>query len=827
MPHPSDSPSRTGDSAWRVGERVSLRGDAWTITGCTPFGDCDALRVYGVSGNNAGTTRTVLVPFDRPRRLPVATSIRVLRLRGWTRLLCRTASRSHPFGGLAAAAETKIQLLPYQLEPALAVLRHGAARVMIADAVGLGKTVQAGLILNELAAATDAFRGLVVSPAGLRDQWARELDAHFGLTAIMADAQWLTRMSREMPSGINPWVLPGIYLASFDFIKRPEVLRPLEETTWDLLVVDEAHGVTPGTARRAAVHAVGVRSRRVLLLTATPHSGDPLQFEALCRIGETAAADDPVVLFRRSRTEARLGAPRRTSILRVRLSDAERRMHRLLEAYAGRVCREARGRGDARGRLAAIVLRKRALSSAASLGASVQRRLALLSGAVIGESQPSLPLGDEDPLEDDPPDAVLAAPGLDDPARERRSLTEIAEAAQAASESESKLRFVLRLLSRLREAVIIFTEYRDTLARLERTLAAAGHSVVLLHGGLTPAERARVQLTFNRDGGLLLATDAASEGLNLHACCRSVVHFELPWNPARLEQRTGRVDRVGQTRTVHEMLLVADDTAERLVLAPLARRAARANVDVPGRPRLLDLLTESRVAAAVMDGEPLVDATPEATGSGASAAPPPGLPGEAETEALRLRRCRATNHTRLRRGGRRGRNAGVAVSLVRVRRSTLSKGLTAVYSISLSTERGEMVHRELVAATLPQWRVPNSRSASLLRIVVREFVAVHESALRSRVAELTLEQLAVATRAHEHLTDQVASRERAGAAVAPSVARELVQAGLFDERAVRARAHRQQAAGALLEESEQRTWSLRRSRALTPAIDLVAVLLAL
>lgn len=147
---------------------------------------------------------------------------------------------------------------------------------------------------------------------------------------------------------MNPWILRGIYVTSFDFIKQPEVLRPLEDAHWEVLVVDEAHGATLATARRAAVHAIALRSSRVLLLTATPHAGDANQFAALCRIGETAAADDQLILFARSRTDVSVATVRRTALLSVRLSDAERRMHRLLDGYTDRICREARARGDAR-----------------------------------------------------------------------------------------------------------------------------------------------------------------------------------------------------------------------------------------------------------------------------------------------------------------------------------------------------------------------------------------------------------------------------------------------------------------------------------------------
>ena len=406
---------------------------------------------------------------------------------------------------------------------------------------------------------------------------------------------------------MNPWSLPGIYVTSHDLVKRPEVLRPLEDVTWDIVVVDEAHVVTSRSDRRTAVHAIATRSRRVVLLSATPNSGDPLEFEALCDIGSLPSDRSPIVLFERSRAAVGEHRSRRTRILSVACTDSERRMHEVLRRYCSRIWREANLRGDERARLVAIVLRKRALSSAASLAASVDRRLALLSGAQIDEPrQLALPLSlgpDEDALEDDEPVAGLAAPGLADADSERRWLSNLAAAAHNAARDESKTRFLLHLLARLRRrgvgSALIFTEYRDTLARLVERLTIAGYGVAMLHGGLTASERGSVQRQFNDRGGILLATDAAAEGLNLHHCCRLVIHYELPWNPARLEQRCGRVDRLGQTARVHELALVADHTAERLVVSPLLARLRTAG---PRQKAMLDALSESRVAAAVMNG---------------------------------------------------------------------------------------------------------------------------------------------------------------------------------------------------------------------------------
>jgi len=837
---------------WQTGERVLVRGRAWTIVELTAFADCDALRLSGAAPGNAGDARTLLVPFDRPRRLHRPPSIRVVRPRRWLHALRQAGTCAHPAGGLRRAARSAIDVLPYQLEPALAMLGLGVPRVMIADAVGLGKTIQAGIVLSECWFERESFRALVVAPAGLREQWSRELADRFGLPATVAGAAWLARSSRELPPDVNPWVLPGIYVTSFDFVKQPEVLRPLGETDWDVLVVDEAHGAALGTARRAAVHAIAVRSRRVLLLTATPHAGDPNQFDALCRIGETDADGDPLMLFTRSRADAGPAASRRTALLPVRLTGAERRMHRLLDRYTARVCREARARGDDRARLAAIILKKRALSSAASLTVSARKRLALLADPTAPTArQLFLPLGDEDPLEDDEPDAALAAPGLSDTGRERRWLTAIVEAARAASHRESKIGFLLRLLSRMRQPVILFTEYRDTLERLRSVLAAAGHDVSVLHGGMSPAERSDVQHAFNAgqpqvrlkpdttdaqvwlkpdttdinpdttETTVLLATDAASEGLNLQRRCRAVVHYELPWSPARLEQRTGRVDRIGQSRRVHEILLVAGDTAERLVLAPLAKRAARARAAMPGASRLLDALTESRVASAVMDGEPIVHADRRPTPASDVVAPPPSLRETAEREAQRLRTQRAWIAAS---GGPRD-PVPILVTALRIGRSSLQPGLICVYTLTLSTERGDAVHTELAVVHEPSDALTVSRARSDARRAIREFVAAREPAVRAALLVSKASHLAGVAAAHAAGVEAQQRRERALMRPASPATAEPVQTGLFDGRALRAHGAQRRAAAALIEVSEERLESLASAQALTTVIDLSAVLI--
>ncbi len=817
-----------GDLA--VGARVKVRGGTWTIAERTAYDDCLSLRLSGADDDNAGSARTILVPFDRPVADARATSIQVLRPRRWLRMLRALAIEARPFGALSGSLSSVIDLLPYQLEPALAVIRHSAARVLIADGVGMGKTIQAGLVLNELVARRASTRALILLPAGLREQWSAELATRFGLRAIGADSSWLAGMGRTLPADVNPWSLPGIYVASLDFIKQPEVLGPVEETIWDLVVVDEAHQAAPGTARHAAVHALAAQARRVVLLTATPHSGDPAQFEALCRIGSTTAGESRMIVFRRSRSHAGLERVRQSVLMPVRLSDVERRMHGLLADYTGRLCREAGTRGNARARLVGIVLRKRALSSAASLAASCRRRIALLmADAAPDEQQCPLPFGDEDPLGDREPDGILGVPGLADVSRERRWLSAVAQAAELAARRESKLRVLIRFLSRLREPAVVFTEYRDTLERLRRALAPSHPGVAVLHGAMPPAERSSVQRVFNDRGTLLLATDAAAEGLNLHQRCRVVVHFELPWSPVRLEQRTGRVDRFGQRRRVHEIVLIAADTAERTVLAPLARRAAIARSSPAGRSPLIDRLTESRVAAAVMEGIRLGEEEEEGEGEEEKEEEPDVdratqvLHDEAVEEAARLETLR---RWRTHRAHRPSRPESVAASVVRLRGGHLPPGIVCVFTLSLHGGDGALAHSEIVATRTDGAVSEVPRHAGGVRRFVEKFVQTRAATLDEAVRRhLEVRSTGAAERILDAI-DQLERRERDVAATLSRAPSGPIQAGLFDRRALLAGAVRTRARSAQREETRRVIEGLAAARQLSARLDLQAVLIA-
>jgi superfamily II DNA or RNA helicase len=841
---------------WLSGDRLTARGGAFRVLRCTPFRDCSLL---DLSSETSADTRSLLLPFDRPRPIPARRPLVVSR-RAWAHQVSRLLRTSHPFGGLQFCPPA-IRLLPYQLEPALASLRHGALRLLVADDVGLGKTVEAGLVVREVAMAAPLSRTLIVCPASVREQWAQELATLFGLTPVIADAAWLRRAARELPADVNPWAVPGIHLASMDFVKRPEALHSLEQLRWDLLVVDEAHAATRTSHRHAAIHALGCRSRRLILLTATPHSGNSEEFDALCGLGAGRNAP-PLVVFSRSRGEAPLAPlPARSLVLPVDPRPAELLMHSALDSYTARLWLEAKRRRDGRGELVATVLRKRALSSPFALALSLRRRLQLLSSGAPPAAQLPLPWQDDEAVEDAPPDSLLSLRGWDDEREERRVLEEMAGVAEEASRDESKLRVLKRLLRRVREPALVFSEYRDTAERIRQQLTDAGHGVRLLHGGLTPRERAAAAGAFNAGGLVLVATDAASEGLNLHHACRLVVHFELPWTPSRLHQRCGRVNRIGQTRRVHEIAIVAAHTAEQAVIAPLIRRAERAGPFV--RSALASRLTESHIAARVVGGAPL-EGGPDPGPS--TAVVTMDLSEEACCEADRLETIRRLDpRSRLAppgrvaaRGwrspcstapgegghapGRRGRRAlagragGAGIPIARSKRQWKdTRGSERAWvwvaaTIALREAGGPAFDRVVVwieiEIDVEMAAVVWPRDHARLRAQVMSWVERLEPLVRRAAGHVVAARLAAVLPCRAAVIDGLAQREADMRGHLPSTARQLVQAGLFDRRAMRAAAGRASAVDVLEDDWGARVGDAEGSGApVEVGCDVSAVLL--
>jgi len=582
----------------QISQYVRVRGGRWRVLDVRAYEDCELVTLAGVAPPYLGLERRFLTPFDIVDPVDRRIRPRLVRPARWRHACRHFIAANRPPDGLEAALHAQIDLLPHQLEPALALLQGMGSRVLLADEVGLGKTIQAGLVCAELLARGAIDRTLVLTPAGLREQWRAELERRFAIAATAVDAPALRGLAATLPVGLNPWSTLPIAIASIDYVKRSEVLPAVRSCLWDLLIVDEAHGVGGDSDRHAAVSSLAARAAYVLLLTATPHSGDRRAFSSLCELGSLES--DPLLVFRRSRADVSIGVERRVHVTAIRPSADELRMHRSLADYSAAVRADRRELHDSSW-LALSVLHKRALSSAWSLAQSIDRRLAALAGDTDrpGQVQLTLPLGDADGelTADDEAPPWPADLGLSDPDRERRLLAELAAHARTAARHETKVTALRRLLRRARQSAVVFTEYRDTLVHISRALDLP---CVVLHGGLTVRERASALAAFfATPRTILLATDAAGEGLNLHQNCRLVVNVELPWNPMRLEQRIGRVDRIGQRRTVHAFHLIANATGEPRILRRLTQRIAAARADI-GAPDPVGIDEEVAMARLVI-----------------------------------------------------------------------------------------------------------------------------------------------------------------------------------------------------------------------------------
>ncbi len=726
--------------------------------------NCDVgpRRELHLRGGDPPVRQVLLWPFDRPvaadgfARSPRYKSV---GLRAWALAVgAAIADALEPLTPRAPSSAARI--LPYQLAPAVA-MAGGAPRVLLADEVGLGKTIQAGWIVADLLERERGARILIAAPAGLRRQWHSELSAWFSIEAIGVDARWLRGMVADIPADVSPWAAPGVYLGSVDFLKRPDVAASLDAHVWDLLVVDEAHAATSPTERYLVLAAVAARARRVVTITATPYSGDAAGFFSMAALG-AAGGDPPPLMFRRSREDAGDPRRRRHRFATVRITTAEIRLQRLLERYSRLVWRNA-------------------------------------PADVVGDGLV---------------EAALGAPGLADIAAERRWLTASIEAADEAAGVDSKERYLRRLLDRVgREPVIVFTEYRDTLLQLVSALPPSLH----LHGGLSASERTAVQAQFNHSGGLLLATDAAAEGLNLQRRCRIVVNFELPWNPARLEQRIGRVDRIGQERGVHAITLVARDTAEDLVIANLARRLARVVATLGEQDRLGAFLTDARTAGMVIGG-----AVPDE--AAASPEPPEAVKREpAVGEEARA----AADRLLLRRSSRSGigmkagqpEDPAVLVGGLRASR-TLANGFVVASRCTARTEDGD-----LIASRAILFHVACDIARPASRLAARSMAAQAIACLPDVCDTFpeVADWVAGVTGIHERSIDCRLAREIALHNRATETA--PVQPGLFDRRALRAAEELSSGERAIHAEHRLRIAALDRGRRSRVSCIPVAVLI--
>jgi superfamily II DNA or RNA helicase len=749
------------------GALVQARGEAWMVTRAEPFDRGLLVTLEGRGRANAGSRLRLLTPFDRIERPPRRGRPRRRRRDLVARVALAALAVHREARSLWTAAHADMTVLAWQLEPALAVI-HGATRVLLADEVGLGKTLQAGLIASELLARGLADRVLVLAPAGLRRAWATELAVRFQLRFTVFDHDAVLGAAAAAPPGVNPWTTAPLIVSSIDLVKRADVRSSVESAPFDLLIVDEAHHLTPDSDRGSVVARLAARVPWLVLVSATPHTGDDRAFAFLTDLG-VADRSDTLTVFRRGRDAVGLAANRSTRALAVTPTAAELALMDGVHEYARHLWRES----DRRGRALALVastLARRAASSALAIERSLERRFALVGGSLSApeERQAALPWEELDESDEDSPPEWLGMPGMDDLAAEHRCLERLIGLARSARAASSKAACLRRLVRRVAEPVVVFTEFRDTLEALVGELGASMAAEVI-HGGLDPRARAEAIARFTTGGArLLLATDAAGEGLNLHQRCRLVVTVEWPWSPLRLEQRIGRVDRIGQAKRVHAVHLFHRGTVEDTVLARLLTRRDRAR-------QAMQSITEEQVARAVFEEDPHATvADPPLERRSAGHRPPPAraagagshaaLAVEAERRALAQRSIRA--------------DAAPCWTTARHR----SSHVIAVCEVTRITRGGCLADRRVVPLRISLSSAPVSR-LGWQRVITR--IAADARVLEPAAAHAAAQVVRDAARVR---TDRMVRRIGAMRARLRDSRPRLVQSSLFDQRALRAAA---------------------------------------
>ena len=642
-------PSSTLDAASLhalIGRRVLIRGQfvgPVTLEGVEDLGQAFDLRVRTPEGNLRETT------VDRDELADGAVELAdegVQLVEGGALFDLVEAQRiehAYAHDPNFAVSMSGVRGLPHQI---VAVYRHmlpqPRLRFVLADDPGAGKTIMAGLLLKELRLRMVADRILILCPAPLTVQWQDELHEKFDERFTLIDSHQV-----RWQLGQTPWLEHDRCIASIDFAKRDEVLPDLLRADWDLVIIDEAHKCAAAsrfdpaegrerldrTKRYSLAEELSRRCERLLLMTATPHSGDTSRFHNFLRLldpdqfavdelaAEQIANEDSPYFLRREKESLKdehgddLFVPRDVLTQPFELGPAELALYEAVTEYIQTFLGAAAGRRGNAIALARTVLQRRLASSLGAIRSSLRKRadriaerLAELEALPPAERAKRLrelqfgePLADAEQDADDATEAdeeaalegVVVAETLDAMRVEIAALERLVVQADAtiARDEESKLTALRKCLERAelseltedgRGKLLIFTEHRDTLEYLERNLRAWGYSTCSIHGGLPPTDRKRVQQLFHQERQICIATEAAGEGINLQFC-HLMVNYDLPWNPVRLEQRMGRIHRIGQTSRCVIFNFCASNTIEGKLLGRLLEKLEQMRADLGGR----------------------------------------------------------------------------------------------------------------------------------------------------------------------------------------------------------------------------------------------------
>ncbi len=513
---------------------------------------------------------------------------------------------AHSYDPLLATNNSAVDLLPHQLEAVYdAMLPQPVIRHMVAHDAGAGKTIICGLLHKELRMRQPNLRTLIVAPAALVAQWQREMADKFFERFEVIDRDALRRDPEV-------WTKTQQAITSVSFASQYEIAATLAAVPWDLVVVDEAHHLAAYHTHQTQAYALGSilsrRAKHLVLATATPHKGDETNFLKLVQLLDDGVTDPSVVrpgngdepgtplMLRRLKEEMvdfdrqPLFLPRKVETRWHRLADdspLEWSLYSALTDYVDKTYRAAEkvgGQTRVNVQFAMTILQRRMASSLAALESSLRRRRDALASTTGSTSEKSM-----DGLEDAPESerweeefrAETASPARTALAREREAaeidalLKTIAEVQEQGP--EMKVRKLQEVMAHAGvepgngERLLIFTEFLDTLMFLRRLFEEWGYTVTQIDGSMPQRERLKAEKDFSERCQVMVATEAAGEGINLQFCAR-MVNFDLPWVPTRLEQRMGRIHRYGQQREARIYNLGAGDTREGHVLRGLLER---------------------------------------------------------------------------------------------------------------------------------------------------------------------------------------------------------------------------------------------------------------
>jgi ERCC4-related helicase len=511
-------------------------------------------------------------------------------------------------------------------------------RALIADDVGLGKTIEAGLILKELTARNRADRVLFVVPAHLQKKWIRDMDRFFDISLTPGDRQWVEGERRRLGEEANIWNQDRQQMvASMAFLRQEEFRDELDNAFWDVVVVDEAHkaakrGESPSKTSKM-VERVADNSDSLLLLSATPHDGKGDAFRSLVEYIDpflvvedqelSKEAVDRVMMRRGKQTiyddnGERIFPNREVGTIPVERTHEERQFYQAVTEYVKHVYNRSEQLNEPAVGFAMALMQKRLVSSIGAIKATLSRRLANLvdqqSTATSLSEEATAYLEGEDLDEEDKQNAEEELAGLtitesdaqlEEEIETLRDLVSLAEGIPVDSKAQKVRRYIQQLLEENpNEKVLLFTEYRDTLDYILDLVKDEpwADEILTIHGDVDKEDRAKIEDEFNHgQSRLLFATDAASEGIDLQHSCHIMVNYELPWNPNRLEQRIGRLHRYGQDKEVKVWNFTFEDTREGEIFEMLQDKVENIRGKLGNTADVLGMLDDIDVDSLIME----------------------------------------------------------------------------------------------------------------------------------------------------------------------------------------------------------------------------------